>query len=586
MTEQHTVLLPVCRGVIHATIEKGDQWSEVEHFVLYALSQNEFTMTELSKKMGLIKVVVAEAVTRLMRAGWVEIKETQDRISFKASLYGLAVVENVNLPPTVKEITKKLGFVIDYVGGVIFPSRNFVLIKEEKAKQILTDRESEGMVHLLQRRVINKELPGNVELFEKLLTNRDEHFKRYDPLKSWLSDDWYVRLVITGKEIEGLPNNTPAYLKQRILNDLELQKSAEGGNSADKQAISAKVPSWQNHQIEFGNDDLIIGGNEHKAILRGALENACHRVIVHSTFIELDRLSEQIDDLISATSRGVKVDILWDKAPQNGASKKLRLCKALLQKHNLKRSVYIHANQTDSHAKILIADDGKESYYAVIGSCNWLYSGFHSVDVSVKLRSPQVVADCIKVIDKLAFPLGKASGPLQQELLIIHSHLKGMDSAITGTACAQIVRSADHNMYMRKARDEAQHNIFLASHRLGGVVETQVLIPADNVAHKETVDISVYYQQASGPAQEATIVDALKTKYKDSIKIRNVARAHAKFLGWDNDHVVITSLNWLSKDTNEDNSLGEVGVYIQAPGIADYLHEQYLSKISKAGSED
>jgi cardiolipin synthase A/B len=43
---------------------------------------------------------------------------------------------------------------------------------------------------------------------------------------------------------------------------------------------------------------------------------------------------------------------------------------------------------------------------------------------------------------------------------------------------------------------------------------------------------------------------------------------HGKFLLWDDDHLVLTSLNWSSADTSADAPLGEIGLYIKSPGLA------------------
>jgi phosphatidylserine/phosphatidylglycerophosphate/cardiolipin synthase-like enzyme len=52
---------------------------------------------------------------------------------------------------------------------------------------------------------------------------------------------------------------------------------------------------------------------------------------------------------------------------------------------------------------------------------------------------------------------------------------------------------------------------------------------------------------------------------------------HAKFLLWDDDHVVITSLNWSSADTRADAPQAEIGLYLNSTGLAADLRRRFLS---------
>jgi cardiolipin synthase len=46
---------------------------------------------------------------------------------------------------------------------------------------------------------------------------------------------------------------------------------------------------------------------------------------------------------------------------------------------------------------------------------------------------------------------------------------------------------------------------------------------------------------------------------------------HGKFVAWDNNDVVITSLNWASAASDPDFPWGDIGVHINCSGIADEL---------------
>jgi phosphatidylserine/phosphatidylglycerophosphate/cardiolipin synthase-like enzyme len=51
-------------------------------------------------------------------------------------------------------------------------------------------------------------------------------------------------------------------------------------------------------------------------------------------------------------------------------------------------------------------------------------------------------------------------------------------------------------------------------------------------------------------------------------------RIHAKVLCWDDDNIVVTSLNWLSADPSAEYLRAEIGIHIQASGIAKAFRER------------
>lgn len=56
---------------------------------------------------------------------------------------------------------------------------------------------------------------------------------------------------------------------------------------------------------------------------------------------------------------------------------------------------------------------------------------------------------------------------------------------------------------------------------------------------------------------------------------------HAKFLAWDEDHVVVSSQNWLSADPSPSYQVKELGVLIDASGIgtrAQHLFDESIQQ--------
>lgn len=383
------VLIPVFHGALYVRVDKGERWSDIEHLLLIALTNDQYTISELTELGRLPAALVSEAIVRLMRAGWVELLETNDRICFRASAGGRLVVQRDSLPGIPREASRTLRFVIDRLTGAIFPSKELPPMKEIKAQQMMA---SSNPPILLSPTIFDHELPGDIELLANLMLDPDEEFITYNAARSWMDSGWYAKVSVTGQDVEGLPKVGASHLREIIVAKAGSPSQEPGRRHVSPVMVSSDIPAWSLHEVEFTKDDIFVGGHEQEALLRTTLEHASRRVIIHSTFIQVDKLSNQIEYLKTAVRRGARVDLLWDKPDGNEAGKKLRKCRELLEEHGLNRQVHLHGFPTYSHAKLLFADDGHGEYFAVIGSCNWLYSGFESVEASVRLRSPQLLA--------------------------------------------------------------------------------------------------------------------------------------------------------------------------------------------------
>jgi phosphatidylserine/phosphatidylglycerophosphate/cardiolipin synthase-like enzyme len=50
-----------------------------------------------------------------------------------------------------------------------------------------------------------------------------------------------------------------------------------------------------------------------------------------------------------------------------------------------------------------------------------------------------------------------------------------------------------------------------------------------------------------------------------------VPQLHAKFLAWDDDDIVVSSMNWGSQSGLSSNRLDEIGLHLRGPGLAAAL---------------
>ncbi|MCF5179237.1 hypothetical protein GIW41_28760, partial [Pseudomonas sp. PA-6-1D] len=92
------VAVPSIKNRSRIYYDKGRQWSELEHLILESLSHNDYTATELEKASCIPKSIIIECLSRLMRAGWIEITSSHPTIKFSATLPGRIAADRTDLP--------------------------------------------------------------------------------------------------------------------------------------------------------------------------------------------------------------------------------------------------------------------------------------------------------------------------------------------------------------------------------------------------------------------------------------------------------------------------------------------------------
>ncbi|WP_245476550.1 phospholipase D-like domain-containing protein [Bradyrhizobium sp. Leo170] len=299
--------------------------------------------------------------------------------------------------------------------------------------------------------------------------------------------------------------------------------------------------------------------------------------------IREDAFIELQEEFGRAAKRGVRIDIFWG-ADGNERDRTANLEAAIALNHritadrNLRGRARVHLYTTRSHAKLLIADaTGRAAgeFVAVVGSCNWLYSGFNRVEASVVLRHPHAVARVAEEFAELVFDIttsSKTASDLTSLARTLRTH-----GAPEGEAELRLVRGDEHAELMRVARGTADKSIMVGGDRLGLAAEARTIIPM-MAAAKRSVQGILCYSKPSGPVTNKDARDLAALAAPAGVRLVQIQdrELHGKFLLWDDDHLVITSLNWSSADTRFDAPQGEIGLYLKSPGIAENVRRRLI----------
>ncbi|WP_288899106.1 phospholipase D-like domain-containing protein [uncultured Delftia sp.] len=579
------VFLPVLRGRISFIVDRGRHWSVVEHLLLDALTRKEWSTSTLAEHGKLPRRVVIEALVRLMRAGWVELSVEKGDVNFRATEIGKVAAEHHELPRLSDLQKRPTNYILDMVCGEIFRNRDLLAQSEEEIKRIHDPRNCVW----IEPRDWHTEVEVNEAL--QVLLDNDETFVSGQP--GGIFRRWVMVLVRGGRIVSGLPENrTLDKLRTVVLQaagDAEDEGTVHVTPTDEHELERVQLPQATVWDIGFSLHDLILGGAAHRKILLHMLENAKTHVYIHSTFISDERVLDLLPNIRDAIDRGVHIHIFWG---QNEVFEELattRIAIGNLRKNHkiqaLAEHITFHPYSTGSHAKLLLADAGTNGeYVAVVGSCNWLTSGFDSYEASVVLRDPKMVDEVVRCFGRLVCMHDGLWSELAGDIVRISGSLKKATS-LKVTGQGSILCGGQHNDLVLRARDEACQSILLVSHRLGVAAGPGILAPLQSAAATTPqLAVEIYYCRKTAPVRkqdERRLTDVALDSGVILTPIQS-PRVHAKILVWDEDNAVITSLNWLSADQTQSSSLSEIGVHLRVEGIGRYISEHLRAEIQLA----
>lgn len=571
------VAVPVLQGKRKFHFDKGRPWSVLEKVVLVALAKEDSTASDLARRANVPRRLIVESLIRLMRAGWIQMIECNTGVVFQPTQSGLAAVVSDELPSITRRMKRGMTFIVEQISGGVFRSRELPYLH----KSVVEERAAREPIVWMDR-------PSHTYLDEirplvDALFQDDERFIAMDPSGDRLADRWSLVRVRDG-EPDGLAPRASPTLVTAIK---EAAKKWTGGapnpalTYSPPQHVIAPVRTLETHNLSILAGDILVGGADHRDVLESMLKKARHRVIIHSTFIAEERFNALLPSLLDANKRGAVIDIMWgqnDQMPEKRSTQKVALrLQARLAEMKLDR-MRVHPFSTDSHAKFLLADTGSiDQFNCVIGSCNWLLSGFESIEVSARLRDPRIISEVVAELGELSRGRKGNWTDFTNDLAALSSHLGGLPRPAPGKAQVSLVLGPQHSDLVRAARDEAKKRIFVTSHRLSNVAHTALLAPAIAAAKDRNVATEIFYGIKSGPLTGAGLSEIIVEGRQHSVKITPVhePRLHAKLLAWDDDVVVITSQNWLSADPPEDKPRSEIGLSIRSPGIARQVIDRF-----------
>jgi hypothetical protein len=566
------IAVPVYRIACKVGIAKGRGWSVIEELVLWAMTRQSKSLTTLAADTGLPQQIVTAAVARLMRFRLVEVS-VGDNAAFRASDYGFkAISSGKPLPFFPMRFNKRANFVIECVSGEFFQSRDVTL-----KSPLGLDQERENGAEV---RTVSVEGGGPSISFEANLSRLseisasgwNEEIASVDTRTAICRDDEFMILRVVDGDPRGLPERAGEKLRKVVAEAAALPP----GTGELKVGYDGPRDRFDDRPVTractFDPADLIIGGSEQRKLFLALLEKAERRAIIHSTFLDAKKFEALADPIRAACARGVIFDLLWgdDVDEDDTQNKNARAASAIMgmvrNDQSLHGKVRMHMLSTGSHAKFVLADTD-DGWVSAVSSCNWLSTPFNAVELSVVLRETTIIADVMLAVQRMVGRRG-LSDPIAAEMAVTARDLQRAPSAGGPDGLALIV-GEQHDGIIRAASGEARHSFFVGSNRLGSTARPGALMQGEVAASRQGVEATVLYTQTTGPLKnrharglkEEAKANGLRLIKTDKIPL------HGKVVAWDDDDVVVTSLNWASSSANPDFPWNDIGVHIHAPGV-------------------
>lgn len=562
------IFLPVLRTAVTYNVSYGRRWTILEQMLLLELVVERRTVAELAAAADLPDRLIVEALINLLRANWIEMRASNTGAFFAVTPAGKRRAAEANLPDHVERGEKWTSLCFDRVTGSWLRSDDLDIVYE-------------------------RDLPNSARPIEARFQNfnaADGDFRDLlylEPLETLEPDEPrlrtparpYARFQVTDDTIIGLPDYAPMKLRRTLLDAADGRKpeSSEG-------KTQRKVQTTSRYRDTIEASDIFVGGPAQLELLRDALQMAGSMIIIHSCFVNPKTIRMILPDLVAATRRKIRVELLWGlqrDAEAGGPPASIVDARGLIEGLPFEERQYItlSGRTSGSHGKLIVYDDAATGkWVSVVGSCNFLSTYFDALDVSIRTRSPGIAS---KLLSWLTTTQQPAVGGWSHQARRINSawaaaRRRAVDCEEVGRQQLSLLVDADHYACLRKARDEAARDILVACDLFGLAAETSVSVPMAEAA-KDGANVQLLYSRASKLLREEGRMPDATDLAERGLHVIQIDDLHGKFLLWDDESFVATSFNWLSTAVDGARPRGaEFGLLVEGTELRQKFSERLM----------
>ena len=584
------LFIPAWHYRARAIIQRTWGWSPIEEILLLQLDRSPGTINKVAGALSVPNQVVGSTFARLMQFGLIELRMSP-RPLFATSAAGQEFIRSDRaLPERTLDREIAISLVYEPLGQSVFRRRDVMIVSTP---------DSSASSRVL--RFLDDEPPEN----DATMSERVGHFMA----GKLRPGEWLRGVTAIGSRI----------LRRHLvidLNDVKSDSWPEGTSGALKRALLSTTkpgmlptltPTVRAHpgsiRTTFSVDQFILGAEQHLEAFERVVGNANSDVFVLSTFVASqsdgqgkERRERIWQALERACNRGVRCHLFLgtalDKDAKNAVAMQ-ELRKRLVQGSLRRGTVFVHRDTVRSHVKILAADVGGAEAVVLVGSCNWLQSPYASVELCVELRESEAAATGLDILRSIVASLADASRSIET-LQFMSAELRrskrepirkaDAPSKLRG-AWMTVLHADEHERLLRHAAHEATERFMCCTNKVGSTMVPALFNPSE-IAGSRLNDVRVFYSRRGGPIKRRHVA-VQRERLKGKARVIGVKdpQLHAKFLAWDNDHVVVSTMNWGSQSGLANNPLDEIGIYLEGQELASRLIERFEAMLPQDALE-
>lgn len=625
--------IPFFYGKNKFTITRKSQWSVLDLLFLRKISELPVSLETLEDYSNLKRQIVVQIVLPFVSNNWVEIIPIENTYVFSITELGKYISQFDAIPQFSEEYFRTRDYIFDPIGNRYYGLLKNSPLKVEsylRIQELIKDGVKIKVMNLPAKSCFpnidevkkcitySDEHVEDIEFVNGIVTLNETRYVLLDTVldkkKKTIEFNEDYSNIFTVELLNAVKLKFDFLVDQVIkeLNDSEDKNIASNIESNINQfVLDSKAPLLKFYEVANKNIETIYGGNDHRLIFLDLIIKSTKYLIIHSTFISerslydknMNKWTEISLELKNALKRGVEVTILFgkdrpdtDDLDENEDEKRQsKLIKSLEEIYKIEKLLdrfnkeCIEENitplqlndhkKTGSHSKYIITHHSEWGLTLLLGSCNFFYSNFDRFEASVVIKDPQVVHDFLRISSILCSAKDFHSNDLHNYFsdlakdISLNNQVFNDSDNISNVA---IIYKNQHYSLIDKAKVNARKIIFITSDKLSEVSIKPIF---DSIKNNMNAKKIVFFSEKSEiftHEDELNLRKLLrKPEYKIDIQLHNPKinprkKNHSKVLVWDEDDIVISSLNWLSANASANNATDpyhEIGIYIQSSGI-------------------
>lgn len=575
------IYLPAWHYRARAIVQRTWGWSPIEEMILLALDRAPGTIEDVATSLGIPIQVSGSTIARLMQFGLVEVRLSPVPQLATSSVGHDFIRLGGALPERTEDREIHISLVLEKVGHSVFRNR---------------DVETAPLYRLTHADHKVNFPPGPDETDDTMAARVTQLVAGMLRPGEWLRGVQTINSVLERKylaiELNDVKNGLlPEGASQDLIGALQATiKTGILPEASDPQPSRSLTIDTMT-----AAEQLIVGGDQHLERFERIVGKAQSDIFVLSTFVAPhdDKYTERHERvrtaLEQACQRGVRCHLFYGTTLDAERKNAIAMQELNVRLSSVRRArgfVLTQRDSVGSHVKCLAADDGQGGAVVLLGSSNWLSSPCSAVEVSVELTENHAAAAGLDLLRSIISPLSSASRSVET-LQFTASDLRRTRSPLSpSTDSGQrmpvrmtILQADDHERLIRKVAHEADERFVCCTNKVGATMVPGLFNPAE-IAGRRLDDVRVYYSRRSGPIKRRHVT-AQRERLNGVVDLIAVEdpQVHAKFLLWDTDHAVVSTMNWGSQSGSPDNPLDEIGLYLEGPGVATSLLTKFEDQL-------